>query len=116
MRGRLRRPESIGTVLAAVIRDLGCGRRLEEQRAVVEWEDIVGSKVAEHARAVRVDGGRLFIEVDSSVWAQELSLMRRKIRREINERIGKETIEHVHFVLRGSERDDASTHRDREEA
>ena len=116
MRARMRRPEPIGDVLAAVIRDLGCGKKLKEQRAVVEWADIVGRQVAEHTRAVRVDGGRLFIEVDSSVWAQELSLMRRKIRREVNERVGNEAIEYVHFVLRGSDRDDASSGRDREEA
>jgi predicted nucleic acid-binding Zn ribbon protein len=44
----------------------------------------------------------LLVEVDSSVWSQELTLMKRKIMREINRRIGREAIEHVHFVLGGS--------------
>ncbi len=69
----MRLAEPIGKILADVIRDLGLCEKLSEQRAVDEWADIVGRKVAEHARALRVDGGRLFVEVDSSVWSQELN-------------------------------------------
>ena len=67
--------EPIGKVLSKVICDLGLAKKLSEQRAVVEWSDVVGPKVAEHSRAMRVDQGRLFVEVDSSVWAQELTLI-----------------------------------------
>ena len=78
----MRRAERIGGVLLKVISDLGLAKKMSEQRAVTEWPDIVGPRVAEHARALRVTGGRLFIEVDSSVWSQELSLMTRRILRE----------------------------------
>jgi len=102
------RVESIGKVLEQVIADLGVGKKLREQRAVVEWEQIVGEKVAGHSRALKVDGGRLFVEVDSSVWAQELSMMRRRILRQVNTRAGDRVIDNVHFVLGGSGRDGAS--------
>lgn len=95
----MRRVEPIGKVLGELIRGLGFEKKLHEQRAVVEWGDIVGRRVAEHARALRVDRGRLLVEVDSPVWAQELSLMRRTILREVNGRIGREAIETIHFVL-----------------
>jgi len=94
--------EPIGKILTDVIRDLGLSKKLSEQRAVIEWADIVGRRVAEHARAVRVDGGLLFVEVDSSVWSQELTLMKRNILREINARIGRKAIDNVHFVLGGA--------------
>jgi predicted nucleic acid-binding Zn ribbon protein len=98
-----------------VVRDLGLGKKLSEQRAVIEWPDVVGERVAAHSRATRVDAGRLFVEVDSSVWAQELSLMRRRILREMNERIGKGVIETVHFVLGGTAAHDAHSPRSRED-
>jgi len=94
--------EPIGKILADVLRDLGLSNKLTEQRAVVEWADIVGRKVAEHARAYKVDGGRLFVEVDSSVWSQELTMMKRNILRQINDRIGRNTIDNIHFVLGGA--------------
>jgi predicted nucleic acid-binding Zn ribbon protein len=111
----VRRVEPIGKILRQVVRDLGLGRKLSEQRAVIEWADVVGEKVAAHSRATRVDAGRLFVEVDSSVWAQELSLMRRRILREMNERIGKGVIETVHFVLGGTTVHGAPSPRSRED-
>jgi predicted nucleic acid-binding Zn ribbon protein len=99
---RRRRAEPIGKILAELIEKLGIASKMSEQRAVIEWAEIVGEKVAAHTRAVRVDKGRLFVEVDSPVWSQELTFMKRKIMREINRRIGREAIEHVHFVLGGS--------------
>lgn len=94
--------QPIAKVLEDVIRNLGLAKKLSEQRAVVDWASVVGRKVAGHSKAVRVDGGRLFVEVDSPVWAQELTLMKRTIVRELNARIGERVIENVHFVLGGS--------------
>ena len=106
---RRRRPEPIGKVLVELIEKLGIAAKMSEQRAVTEWAEIVGEKVAEHTRAVKVDRGRLFVEVDSPVWSQELTFMKRKIVREINRRIGREAIEHVHFVLGGSKPHDPTS-------
>jgi predicted nucleic acid-binding Zn ribbon protein len=111
----VRRVEPIGDVLRQVVRDLGLGKKLNEQRAVIEWPDVVGERVAAHSRATRVDGGRLFVEVDSPVWAQELSLMRRRILGEINRRIGRGVIKAVHFVPGGSRRHDAHSPGSRED-
>jgi predicted nucleic acid-binding Zn ribbon protein len=97
----VRRAEPIGKILADVVRNLGIAKKLSEQRAVVEWAEIVGREVAGHARALRVEGGKLFVEVDSSVWSQELTLMKRNILREINDRIGRKAVDNIHFVLGG---------------
>ena len=107
--------EPIGKILADVVRDLGLSKKLSEQRAVVEWSEIVGRRVAEHATALRVDNGRLFVEVDSPVWSQELTLMKRKILRQINDRIGRKAIDNIHFVLGGARPDGASGRNSREE-
>lgn len=107
--------EPIGKILTDVLRDLGLSKKLSEQRAVVEWNDIVGRRVAEHARALRVDNGRLFVEVDSSVWSQELTLMKRKIVRQINDRIGRKAIDNIHFVLGGARPYGASGRNSKEE-
>jgi predicted nucleic acid-binding Zn ribbon protein len=111
----VRRVEPIGKILHQVVGDLGIAKKLQGQRAVVEWEDVVGERVAAHSRAMRVDGARLFVEVDSPVWAQELSLMRRQILREMSERVGKGVIETVHFVLGGTTTHGASGPRSRED-
>jgi predicted nucleic acid-binding Zn ribbon protein len=107
--------QPIGKILETVVSDLGLTRKLSEQRAVIEWPDVVGRRVAEHARAVRVDGGKLLVEVDSSVWTQELTMMKLEILRQINERIGRDAIDNVHFVLGGATGYGASGRNCREE-
>jgi predicted nucleic acid-binding Zn ribbon protein len=107
--------QPIGQILADVVRDLGLAKKMSEQRAVVEWPDIVGRRVAEHSRAIRVDNGRLLVEVDSSVWSQELTLMKRSILRRINDRIGRQAVDNVHFVLGGATPYGASSGNHREE-
>ena len=111
----MRWAEPIGKILADVVRDLGLSKKLTEQRAVIEWADIVGRKLARHARALRVDNGKLFVEVDSSVWSQELTLMKRDILRQINDRIGHRAIDNIHYVLGGARPYGASGRNDEEE-
>ncbi len=107
--------QPIGKILESVVRDLGLAKKLSEQRAVIEWPDVVGRRIAEHARAMRVDEGRLFVEVDSPVWSQELTLMRREILRQLNDRIGRKTVDNVHFVLGGARPHGASGRNGKEE-
>jgi predicted nucleic acid-binding Zn ribbon protein len=98
----VRGTQPIGEILADLAKSLGIAQKLSEQEAVVAWSDVVGEKIAQHSRAVRVDRGRLFVEVDSSVWVHELRFMKQKIMRELNNRVGKTAIENVHFVIGGA--------------
>lgn len=111
----MRRVERIGGILESVIQGLGIRKRITEERAVVDWEKIVGPRIAEHARAIRVSDGRLFVEVDSSVWAQELSFLRRRLLSDVNSRVGSRSVEHIHFVLRGTRAHDAADPGSRED-
>ncbi|MBD3368669.1 MAG: DUF721 domain-containing protein [Candidatus Eisenbacteria bacterium] len=111
----MRGVEPISRILKGVIEDLGVAGRLAEQRAVVEWPEIVGPKVAEHSRALRIERGRLVVEVPSAVWAQELSLMRRTIQQKINRRLGSRTVETLQFVVGGKGSHDPSDSDGRED-
>lgn len=111
----MKRAQPIGKILADLIRDLGLSKKLNEQKAVVEWEAVVGRDIAEHSRAIKVDGGRLVVEVDSPVWSQELTLMKRDIMRRLNDRAGNRAIDNIHFVLGGATTHGASGRNRREE-
>jgi predicted nucleic acid-binding Zn ribbon protein len=39
------------------------------------WNDAVGEVVAGHARPVKLDGGRLLVEVDEPGWATQLRFL-----------------------------------------
>ena len=83
-RGKL---EPVGSLVGALLQSLGLDRRLREQRAVAAWDAVVGAAIAQHARATGIRAGVLFVEVDSSVWMQELGLLRESIAARLNAHI-----------------------------
>lgn len=54
-------------------------KRLGEAKRVVHWEKVVGPVIAKHARAIRVENGVLWVEVDHPIWRSELHHRKRQI-------------------------------------
>ena len=71
--------QSIGNVFAELFRDLGISKAIEQNKAVVEWPEIVGERVAEVSQAEKIEKGVLFVRVESPVWRNELSFMKQNL-------------------------------------
>ncbi|MCR4402490.1 MAG: DUF721 domain-containing protein [Firmicutes bacterium] len=84
------------------LRRLGVLRRARRARAVDLWAEVVGPTAARASRATRCRDGVLFVVVESSVWANELSLLKADIVKKLNKLLGKGTIVDVRFHTRGS--------------
>lgn len=84
-RGKL---EPVGSLVERLLHSLGLDHRLREHQAITVWEDVVGEAIAQHARPVEIRNGVLFVEVDSSVWMQELGLLRESIAARLNAHLG----------------------------
>ena len=74
-------------------------KRLKEAEAVSRWEAAVGSIIAKHAQAVRVDKGILYVEVGHPIWRSELHHRRRQILEILNQGATEETaiLKDLHF-------------------
>ena len=103
--------EPVGPVLGNLLRGLGLDQRLREFRAIEVWKAQVGETIAENTRPVGIRNGVLFVEVSSSVWMQELVLLRGEIIERLNQELG-ETI--VRRIVLTAERDAASHGEDKE--
>ena len=94
--------EPVSGALSRLFGRLGLERGLLGWRAVSEWPELVGTRVASHARAVGFRDGLLHVEVDGSAWLHELGILKRQLVRTLNERLGAECIQDVRFsVSRG---------------
>ena len=89
---------SLGDALENLVRSLGMEGRLEEQQAVDRWAQVVGDRIALHARAVYLDGGRLVVEVDSAPWRQELFYMKQEILNRLDRSLGKPLVQDIIFT------------------
>lgn len=78
------KPEKADIILKRLTSRMGIDTRLEMEKAVVLWEEVVGAKVARRAKAEAVRGGILFVRVANSTWMQELSLLKEGIIEKLN--------------------------------
>ena len=91
--------EAVGGVLGRVLESLGLSREMTGWRAVEAWPDLVGPRVARHARAVAFRDGTLHVEVEGSAWMQELGYLKRDLVRRINQQLGGEHVRDVRLAL-----------------
>lgn len=85
---RKSRPRSIAPVLGQVLEDLGLAAAQEAFRIRELWEQAVGPEIARHCRPVALRGEVLEVEVDSSVWCQQLQMERDRILAALRETLG----------------------------
>jgi predicted nucleic acid-binding Zn ribbon protein len=54
-------------------------KRIIEASRLGRWEKAVGPAIAKHTRAIRVEKGVLWVEVDHPIWKSELHHRKRQI-------------------------------------
>ena len=64
----------MGAVVPEVLRDLGLAEAAVATRISEAWSEVVGAEAAAHSWPAALEAGVLDVEVDSSVWAQQLQL------------------------------------------
>jgi len=99
--------EPVGPLLQRLLARLGLDRRLEEYRAVEAWPEVVGPVIAAQTRAVGVREGVLFVDVASSVWMQELSVLRDSIAERLNARLGAPRVRKIVLSIAKERRSEA---------
>ena len=91
--------ESLSGVLPRVLKRLGLDQGLLGWRAVQEWEQVVGPRVARHTRAIAFRDGVLQIEVEGSAWMHELAFLKQDLVRKVNRHLGSRLVRDVRFVV-----------------
>lgn len=71
-RKRDRDPSKIDSVLRTVFSNPKFHDRLARYSFVTHWHEIVGARIAQHARPLKVVRGMLYVQVENPIWAQEL--------------------------------------------
>lgn len=92
--------EAVGALLDGVLADLGVADKVRECQALLAWEEVAGPRLAAHARALRVQRGRLQLAVPSAVWRTHLSFSKQQLVQRINQRLGRRVIRDLVFVNR----------------
>ncbi len=93
-------PMRVGDLLGDILEKRGLGIQMRRLAALDVWSDAVGEKIAEVTEAKTVAASTLFVEVQSSAWLMELSLMKEALLERVNAGLGGEgTIDRIVLTL-----------------
>lgn len=86
------------SIVPRLLRDLGLEQGLLGFRAVQEWPDVVGERIARRTRAVSFEHGVLRVEVEGSAWRYELGFLERRLLLELERRLGTRVVRKLQFI------------------
>jgi predicted nucleic acid-binding Zn ribbon protein len=92
------KPRSLGDVLGELVGALGIQTQLKRHEVVNLWEEVAGERIAQVAKAREVRDGKLFVEVASSAWRNELFYLKYELVKKLNSRAGEQVIHDIVFV------------------
>jgi predicted nucleic acid-binding Zn ribbon protein len=84
-------------VLARLVKARGWQRPAAEATVFGAWERVVGPDVAKHSRPVKLDGGELTVEAESTAWATQLRLLAGSLLQRIAAEVGHNVVTKLHI-------------------
>ena len=88
----------MGGVLQNLLKNLGLEKRIKEQKLILDWDKIVGNKIAEKTKAFKIEGNKLFVKVESPSWRNELFYLKKDIINKLNQSVKQEVIKDIIFL------------------
>jgi predicted nucleic acid-binding Zn ribbon protein len=85
-------------ILDHVLHSQGLDKRIQQENAVILWEEIVGPRIAKASKALRIDRGELLIQVKSSSWKQQIQMLKPDIIKKLNTHLGEKTVKAIRFI------------------
>lgn len=99
-RARDREPARVDSVLRSLLSRPRYHEKLSKYSFVTNWHDIVGARVAQHAKPLKVVRGELYIQVANPIWAQELAFYKPAILSRLKKHASSDlTITDLRFVV-----------------
>ena len=80
------------------LKNNGLAKGVNQQNAILIWEEIVGKTIASNTTAEKVEHGTLTVKTTTPAWRQELLFKKRDIIEKLNAKLGKNTIREIQFI------------------
>ena len=95
---RASQPERIDQVLKRTLKDLKIERRIKEETVILNWNRVVGERIAKESIPLKAKDAILFVKVENASWRNELVFLKGNIIRELNQSVGENVIKEIVFT------------------
>ena len=91
--------ENIGTILLSSFRKNYLENKLNEAKIFVEYETIVGEKIAAISKPTFMQNGTLFIGVANHIWMHQLYMLKLELLEKINSHLTNALVKDIKFQI-----------------
>lgn len=95
---RAKYPERMDKVLLRTLKGLRIDRRIKEETVLLNWNRVVGDRIASQTTPLRVKDSILFVKVENASWRNELVFLKGKIIKELNQSVKANVIKDIVFT------------------
>ncbi|WP_373871114.1 DUF721 domain-containing protein [Actinoplanes philippinensis] len=92
-----RDPQLFGAMLERLVKARGWEKPKAEATVFGAWEKVVGPDIAAHSRPVRLEGGVLTVEAESTAWATQLRMLTATLLRKIAGEVGHNVVNRLNI-------------------
>jgi predicted nucleic acid-binding Zn ribbon protein len=87
----------LSQLIQQFLQSIGINGRIEENLAIVYWDQTVGKEISEKTEPFRISEGILSVKVSDPAWRNELYFFKNEIIQKLNNKIGKSIIKDIKF-------------------
>jgi predicted nucleic acid-binding Zn ribbon protein len=97
---RFRQPQRLDSILNKVLKKYQLKKGIELYRSLFIWSEVVGEEINKHTIPLKVKYDKLYVLVDTPVWADTINLLKPQILTKLNQRLGKQgLIKDIHLRI-----------------
>lgn len=90
-------PQSLGSVIDALVRQLGIHTKLKQYEIVDLWPSIVGAQIAAVTSVDKIERGTLVVKVAAAPWRTELTFRKNEILEKVHAAMNSDSIKDIRF-------------------
>ena len=90
--------EKLNTSIQTFLENYGLKKGVKQNSAMLYWEEVVGDKISKNTEPQSVEHGTLTVSVSNPAWRQELVFKKEEIIKQLNKKIGENTIKELRFI------------------
>lgn len=98
-RKKMSKPAPLGAILQQAVKASRIDVDLDAYRLWQQWEDVVGSTIAQNTRPEAIKGKLLLVNVSSAPWMQQLQFLKPELIDKLNRTLGKEVVRDIRFQI-----------------
>lgn len=98
MGSSFKNPEPIEQVLNGLFSKLGIAEGIKQQQAMIVWPEVVGPTIANISLPVRIEYGKLYVEIENNTWRHEIFYYKRQIINKLNKKLEGDIVKDIVFV------------------